>query len=448
MALGHLHKSHDQELHLSVIVDAGSSGTRVHAFEFDVEELSTIQQVFSKKLKPGLSSCFMSQHQFSSESDVIKVPQAGGAHEHEYSGNFAAAFRCAYNQTNVLLESLLAARDDIRSQRSDIPVFVRATAGLRLLPQKQRDVLLHATEVAVADQKFAPASYEDQRPRVITGTEEAVYDWLAVNVAKVGLPRLRDALLDVKRERTAADLPLMGVMDLGGASTQIAFHDVSADSECAHQQYFRGLGKVQLYAVSRLGFGVNELFQAALQEWTSQEQHRSFPCRFRNGDEDDVDGTADFTLCRNFIKDSLLVPTASQPSCWDKKVPDGVTFVAMDNLVKIAKLLFPERQFNTRSAQPVLQPPLDEFSDRAKKLCAMDLPDVRARRNSLTGAVLSEKSLPNACFIACYAHALLTEVYGFDEHDQRIQFADNVGSVEASWALGAAVFEFLSKNPI
>jgi hypothetical protein len=43
---------------------------------------------------------------------------------------------------------------------------------------------------------------------------------------------------------------------------------------------------------------------------------------------------------------------------------------------------------------------------------------------------------------------LLVDVYGFAPDSQRVRFSDRVGPVAANWALGAAVFEFLSKEPI
>ena len=173
------------ERYHSVVIDAGSSGTRIYAFAFRDESLSQITQEYSRKVKPGLSACFdQPRHQTGGEpvSDAM-------------------AFACARNQTHKLLQGLLAAgigigpksyqpgidrgADEIQMQP---PVYVRATAGLRLLSQSQQEVLLGGAEQGIADaHHFAQARFESQRPRVASGEEEALYDWLAVNVAKLGM---------------------------------------------------------------------------------------------------------------------------------------------------------------------------------------------------------------------------------------------------------------------
>ncbi len=133
-------------------------------------------------------------------------------------------------------------------------MFVRATAGLRLLNAAQQSTLLRSADAAVAAAGFAGPRYELQRARVVGGAEEAVYDFLSVNVAALGVQGLREALRASKAslglsakgssapageevdvtpasagdagagaEHQQSPRIMYGVMDLGGASTQIAF---------------------------------------------------------------------------------------------------------------------------------------------------------------------------------------------------------------------------------
>ena len=98
----------------AVVVDAGSTGSRVHAFEFAVGggasggELQLLNDHF-QQLKPGLSS-------------FAATPQQGAA------------------SLKPLLEAALAAVP--ADQASTTPIEVRATAGLRLLPGAQAEELL------------------------------------------------------------------------------------------------------------------------------------------------------------------------------------------------------------------------------------------------------------------------------------------------------------------
>ena len=118
----------------AVVIDAGSTGSRVHAFEFGVDgakqELQLLNDHF-KQLKPGLSS-------FAAD------PKAGAA------------------SLKPLLEAALEAVPPL--QAAVTPIEVRATAGLRLLPGAQADQLLagalccqpHALVVASPRESLGP----------------------------------------------------------------------------------------------------------------------------------------------------------------------------------------------------------------------------------------------------------------------------------------------------
>ena len=403
-------------LYRSVVIDAGSSGTRLYAFGFASEDLVDVKQLFSLRLKPGLSACYnreASTEPPRSNATSGTAPHRGSSGETQEAADDEFARACAYNQTKKLLVSLLAADCGFdRGAVSSVPVYVRATAGLRLLSTPRQVVLLRAAEQAVADAHFADAEYEAQRPRVIAGTEEALYDWLAVNVAELGLDAVQASLrhannrggqaqVDSTDVGTAALSPLLGVMDLGGASTQIAYHvpvvqstgtdDNSRACEVLH--YLRGLGKLRLYAVSRLGFGHNEMFATMERRFQARakKQPRNHdddtaahpqpvpnPCLFRGTPQD---GAGDFEQCRrllltwldNFdttnssgssetgggkasgraawaLDDSTQ---ASPPPCMRTKVPssEGLRFVGLDHFVKIARLLFPTSQQQQQQQQ-------------------------------------------------------------------------------------------------
>ncbi|KAK7249646.1 8-oxo-dGTP phosphohydrolase [Aureococcus anophagefferens] len=69
---------------------------------------------------------------------------------------------------------------------SEYPIYVKATAGMRELPEQQRDAIIAAR--ALAGGASCPFRFEnDEQARVIAGEEEAAYAWVAVNF----LPPLR-----------------------------------------------------------------------------------------------------------------------------------------------------------------------------------------------------------------------------------------------------------------
>lgn len=103
------------------------------------------------------------------------------------------------------------------SLQSETPLFLLATAGMRLLPQeKQAKILRHACRFLLLHSHFKIEDESAVGPcgssvRIITGEEEGLFGWIAVNY-------LMDGFTGSSDDRTT-----YGFLDMGGASTQIAF---------------------------------------------------------------------------------------------------------------------------------------------------------------------------------------------------------------------------------
>lgn len=106
------------------------------------------------------------------------------------------------------------------SRHSSTPLYLLATAGMRLLPPEQRDELLLTTCAYL--QSFYPFSLPDcsEHVRVITGEEEGLYGWIAVNYLMDGFDAHNH-----EDHKTST----YGFLDMGGASTQIAFEPAPAE---------------------------------------------------------------------------------------------------------------------------------------------------------------------------------------------------------------------------
>ena len=59
-----------------------------------------------------------------------------------------------------------------------------ATAGLRLLTEQQQKKILSEVRRVFKDKKVSPFQFKDENVQVISGTKEAVYDWITVNFLK------------------------------------------------------------------------------------------------------------------------------------------------------------------------------------------------------------------------------------------------------------------------
>lgn len=103
------------------------------------------------------------------------------------------------------------------SLHSETQIYLLATAGMRLLPQDQRNVILEAACDFIKFHshfrldKPSPSGPCGSSVRIITGEEEGLFGWIAVNY-------LMDEFSQRERDRAT-----YGFLDMGGASTQIAF---------------------------------------------------------------------------------------------------------------------------------------------------------------------------------------------------------------------------------
>ncbi|ELV12970.1 Ectonucleoside triphosphate diphosphohydrolase 6 [Tupaia chinensis] len=163
------------EVFYGIMFDAGSTGTRVHIFHFarPPGETPTLTHETFKALKPGLSAY---------ADDVEKSSQG-------------------------IQELLDVAKQDIPFDFwKATPLVLKATAGLRLLPGEKAQKLLQKVEEVF---KASPFLVGDDCVSIMNGTDEGVSAWITVNF-------LTGSLKTPGRSS-------VGVLDLGGGSTQITF---------------------------------------------------------------------------------------------------------------------------------------------------------------------------------------------------------------------------------
>jgi Golgi nucleoside diphosphatase len=146
----------------------------------------------------------------------------------------------------------------------EFPIYLKASAGMRLLDFLERDQILTVVRAQAAVSGFY---FDVDNIRVISGEEEGVYGWISVNW-------LQGTMFDT------LDAP--GVLDLGGSSAQITFtpvdhHDIVAGY---FPLRFRGTN-IRLYTHSYLQYGHEAAMyrvNAALVSRTNDYHHIPHPC--------------------------------------------------------------------------------------------------------------------------------------------------------------------------
>lgn len=144
-----------------------------------------------------------------------------------------------------------------KTHHKDTPLFLLATAGMRLLPEvQQKEVLKQVCSYARKNTKFQLPDC-DLHVRIIPGETEGLYGWIAANYLLGGFNKPR-----VNPE----DHHTYGFLDMGGASAQIAFapNATEADKHAEDLKILRLRAadgsplEYQVFVTTWLGFGVNE----------------------------------------------------------------------------------------------------------------------------------------------------------------------------------------------
>lgn len=141
----------------------------------------------------------------------------------------------------------------------DTPIFLLATAGMRLLSDMQRnEVLKQVCSYAQKTTKFQLPDC-DLHIQVIPGETEGLYGWIAANYLLGGFN-------DPGQHEHGNGHHTYGFLDMGGASAQIAFAPNATEAE-KHANDLKRLRlrtldgnplEYQLFTATWLGYGVNE----------------------------------------------------------------------------------------------------------------------------------------------------------------------------------------------
>lgn len=206
------------------------------------------------------------------------------------------------------------------SQHRHTPIYILATAGMRLLPDDQRLGIIAATCATLRrDYPFRLGVSNDLGPcgdsvRVASGEEEGMWGWVAVNYLMDGFGHADPSLggkssevsllplaplqtdtaggLTANIKPTIVDVhqhsPTFGFLDMGGASTQIAFSptlsELSRSSFPADELKSVSLRLLSgqaiewpLFVASWLGFGTNKARERYIErkvlQWQKQNEY-------------------------------------------------------------------------------------------------------------------------------------------------------------------------------
>ena len=331
--------------------------------------------------------------------------------------------------------------------------MLKATAGLRLLPGRQSQDILDTVEAHLRKTEFfiPPRAVE-----IMDGSEEGVFAWITVNFL---LGRLG------KRDK----LPTVGIMDLGGGSTQIVLEPSnprSLASAPGSSVYSLKFGKFtyKLYQHSYLGFGLMEarkkIKSLALddkdgrvrlfvipttahlsiinQPPNPQPQPQKTTCLPNGFVEDFVIGDAKYRVHGKSHEEKEVACLTEAEAILNKRAPcPHDTFCSFAGVFQPPAHHFPEEMYafsyfyDRTETMPAPFPEslsVQAYKQEVSKLCNQEYDDP-----ALRGVF---ESNPHVCMDLCFIHQLLSHGYGLTDSTS-LQLAKKIKGYETGWCMGA-----------
>ncbi|XP_072991717.1 probable apyrase 6 isoform X1 [Typha latifolia] len=398
----------------AIVIDAGSSGTRIHVFGYTREVGSLpsldVKRTAVMRVSPGLSS-------YTEEPD-----RAGES----------------------LLDLLEFAKGKVeKKQWKNTEIRLMATAGLRMVDGGVEKSILESCKRVLRSSGFR---FQDNWATVIPGSNEGIYAWVAANYA-IGT-------LGGDPQKT------IGIIELGGASAQITFvSDELLPPESSHVLKFGGT-TYKLYSHSFLHFGQNmaqELLHKLLRTRSTKTlaesaQHGIFedPCspkgyslntellvpnssvsKLNQEYQPVVHAHGNFSNCRSA---SLMLLHKGKENCLDKRCHLGSAFVPelRGRFLATENFFFTSKFFGLNRTSS-----LSNLLLAGEQFCKEDWSKLKKRYHKMEDADLSRY-----CFSSAYIVALLHDSLGIPLTDQsRIEFANKVGGIQIEWAVGAFIMQ-------
>ncbi|XP_060850177.1 ectonucleoside triphosphate diphosphohydrolase 5-like [Rhopalosiphum padi] len=366
----------------AVIIDAGSTGSRVLALAFKKTSSGSLEledELFVQ-VKPGLSS-------------FADNPKKGAES----------------------IDQLLAkAKNFVPKQYwKNTPLAMRATAGLRLLPTEKADGILNEV---IQLFKHNPFYTNENSVAIMDGIDEGLFSWFTVNFL---LDRLNGKLTNT-----------VAALDLGGGSIQITF--IPTDSKQIIKElpefiteYSIMNEKINLYSHSYLGLGLMAARKSVftvdgdLLNITSpcvQEAAKGTPYKFAQntyhvtGAPSKKGPAVDYQLCKSIIEAVVKTIYTDKPKdLLNQKI---VAFSYFYDRAQDAGLVGEEGGEVT----------IKSFYDAAEKECS------NTSYNELR---------PFKCLDLTYISVLLEQGFGLPV-ETSVSLLNTIDGHEISWALGAA----------
>ncbi|SCU91410.1 LAMI_0E05798g1_1 [Lachancea mirantina] len=438
-----------------VVIDAGSSGSRVYVYQWQ------------------------DSHQVSLDADnslAHSVPKILRGKDWTFKtspglSSFKKSPEKAYNKhIKPLLEfaGKVVPHDKIHST----PIFIQATAGMRLLPEKYRNKIMGnlCTDIK-KDSDFRLLDCENQI-QVIDGETEGLYGWLALNYMMGNF----DNYSSIAESHFSS-----GFMDMGGASAQLAFQPSNQEEITKHDDDIATVslksinGEFQQWRVfvsTWLGFGANQARSRYLAQLINslpensndddgddfQVRRFSDPCMLKGstmevkfkGKEFELTGSGNYEQCSKSIYPLLLkhMPCLGDPCLFNGVHAPTIDFYK-DMFVGVSEYWYTANDVFKLGGEYNFY----DYSKKVREFCETDWEEVEQNSADNLYNKISTKQLSESCFKANWIMNVLHEGFNMPRvglevesseemdskpktHSSNFRSLNDIEGEELSWTLG------------
>ncbi|XP_071947091.1 ectonucleoside triphosphate diphosphohydrolase 4-like isoform X2 [Antedon mediterranea] len=441
-------------LYFGIVLDAGSSGTRVFVYFWPRHDgkhnkLLQIQQMRDKyrnpvvkKIKPGLST--FSENPEDASEYIKPLLKFAGSHIP-------------------------------KNKHAETPLYILATAGMRMLPESQQKAIL---EDLIHDvPKDFDFLFSDTHFEVISGKQEGVYAWIGINyvLGRFDHADDDDAIVDVEMPAINGDTDHMqrkrtvGILDMGGGSAQIAFEVpyIEEDAKSLLAEFSLGCDtheaehNYRVYVTTFLGFGSNAarsryenmLIKSMLSSNRSSLTSLGLspvspildPClpvemqtsiNFKNT-KYHLEGTGDFSTCHQVIQPLLnkTVPCQKQPCSVNGVFQPNINFANSEFYG------FSEYWYCMEDVLRIGGPySYNVYRKAASEYCATKWSLIEEHRRKGLYTKADEFRLRDQCFKSAWMMAVLHSGFKFPKEYKYLRTASLIHDKEVQWTLGAILY--------
>ncbi|KAM7394691.1 hypothetical protein PAMP_021477 [Pampus punctatissimus] len=445
-------------LNYGIVVDCGSSGSRVFVYYWpphngNPHTLLDIRQMRDrdrkpvvKKIKPGIST-------------LAKKPTQASDYLHPL-----LAFAAAHVPKN---------------KHKETPLYILCTAGMRLLPESQQAAILEdlVTDVPLEFDFLFSQSHAE----VISGKQEGVYAWIGINfvLGRFDHADEEDAVVEVtagsQNQQPISRRRTVGIIDMGGASLQIAYEVPSAITFSSPQEEEAGKSVLaefnlgcdvehtqhvyRVYVTTFLGFGGNMARQRyedqlvnntlaknrflTTQTGLSEDKPYLDPCLpvglsdtvLRDNRTLYLRGQGDWARCQEAVRPFLGLHNGTMSPGGIYQAPINFSnsefygfsefFYCMEDVLRIGG------QYDS-----------EKYSRYATDYCSTKWSTLKQRLdNKLFSQQADVSRLKNQCFKSAWMYEVLHSGFRFPSDYPSLKTVKLVYDKEVQWTLGAILFK-------